>query len=158
MKSCKKNVQLLYLVSLTTLLLISQSLVTMADCLPTKNSVIRVKVRSCEKIVAENNSIIQQQIEKNPRLMKLYKDFYTGAIVTADILPIYPQKKEVTLKKVNGFLWLYPSMASNPCEQFSKNMIVKKNVTQACCDAGSFDPCLLGGRLMWDINRNTIVH
>jgi hypothetical protein len=158
MKSCKKNVQLLHLVSLTLLLLTNQSLVAMADCLPTKNSVIRVKVRSCEKIVAENSSIIQQQIEKNPRLMKLYKDFYTGAIVTADILPIYPQKKEVALKKVNGFLWLYPSMASNPCEKFSKNTIVKKNVTQACCDAGSFDPCLLGDKLMWDINSKPIVY
>jgi hypothetical protein len=111
MKSLKKNVQLLYLASFTTLLLGSQSLVAVADCLPTKSSVVQVKVRSCEKIVAENNNIIQQQIEKNPRLTKLYKDVYTGAIVTADILPIYTKKKEITLKKVNSFPWLYPSMA-----------------------------------------------
>ena len=158
MKSLKKNAQLLYLASLTTLLLVSQSLVAVADCLPTKSSVIQVRVRSCEKIVAENNSIIQQQIEKNSRLMKLYKDVYTGAIVTADILPIYTKNKEITLKKVNSFLWLYPSMASNPCKQFSKNTIIKKNSVQACCDAGSFNPCLLGsgGRLMWDVGGKPI--
>jgi hypothetical protein len=49
-------------------------------------------------------------------------------------------------------------MASNPCKQFSKNTIIKKNVVQACCDAGSFDPCLLGlgGRLMWDVGGKPI--
>jgi hypothetical protein len=76
MKSLKKNAQLLYLASFTTLLLGSQSLVAVADCLPTKSSVVQVKVLSCGKIMAENSSIIQQQIEKNPRLVKLYEDVY----------------------------------------------------------------------------------
>jgi hypothetical protein len=112
----------------------------LADCAGDGRSfAIKLKVKSCENIVAEKNSEFQKQMESNTN-RDAYKRIYTGALVRDD----------------KDFRWMYPSTVTNPCKQFRKDAMVTKKAGRACCDTGAWGKCVFGGAFLWDLNSKPI--
>jgi hypothetical protein len=117
-----------------------QSSAVFADCAGDGRShMIKLRVKSCENIVAEKNPEFQKQMENNVNRNN-YKRIYTGALMRDD----------------KDYMWMYPSTAINPCKQFRKDIVVTKTSGRACCDTGAWGKCVFGGAFIWDLNSKPI--
>jgi hypothetical protein len=138
MRSGIRVIQILSLVSSGAILM--QTSIAIADCAGDgRPFTTKLSVKSCEKIVAENNTVVKENV---PNIAKnaFLKQLYTGALVT-----------------VNGdVLVMYPSTAKDPCKQFRPNTIVTKKAGQTCCDTGKWGKCAFGGTFVWDLNAKNI--
>jgi hypothetical protein len=138
MKSGIRFISILSLVSMGAIMM--QTSIALADCAGDgRPFTTKLSIKSCEKIVAENNTVVQENIPdiaKNAFLKKLY----TGALI-----------------KVGGdWLVMYPSTSQDPCKQFRPNTIVTKKAGRACCDTGKWGKCAFGGTFIWDLNAKNI--
>ncbi len=111
-----------------------------ADCVtPENGNVVTLNVAACETIVAADNSTVQHYAGHWLETWNLRKA-YTGALVTDN----------------NGTRWMYPSSATDPCQQFPLNQVAQKRAYFTCCDTGRWGKCVFGGRWLGDLNAEPI--